>query len=209
MSYFTDPTNNLTIYDAAKSGGTTLRSWIYYAGTGEFKLSGDSEYYMAAPGQHQQLQEWGYTLDWFVPREGDRICVKRDPVAKFVSCYEDKIVKEGNLPGMDIDTFIDNFYEIIEKRDHPHGNNRKIGFLDYHFAPYTKVFGPDTSYYTRVFDIKEISTEVKSFLEGVWGIELPDIHCRNNKKNKKLQLTEEQTKKVREIYAVDYENGWC
>ena len=60
MSYFTDYDNEFTVFEAPKNGGTTLRLWIYYAGTGELVKSAESEYYAGTGETYKQLQEWGY-----------------------------------------------------------------------------------------------------------------------------------------------------
>jgi len=209
MGYFTDPNNNFTIYDAPKGGGSTVRAWIYYAGTGNLHLESLNVdgYYSGGSDEPRQLGEWGYKLDYFREVPGERVCIKRDPVSRFISCYEDKIIKEGKLNRIGIDPLLDNFEHILKTNDHPHLQNTSVGFMWYHFAPQTEIFGKDVEYYTHVFNLSEVGVGLKSYLEGKWSIELPDIHCRKNSK-RRIELTDEQISKVKEIYSDDYKYGW-
>lgn len=207
MGLFTDPNNNFTLYDVPKGGGTTIRSWITYAGTGEYQLAGSPEYYHESPKAYQLLEDWGYESVFFRAVGGDRVCVKRDPVERFVSCYKDKVVNEGRIPGISVNDLLNNFDEIIHENDLPHPSNNEIGYLWFHFAPQVEQLGRDYSYYTHVFDINEVGTGLKKYLESKWDIVLPDLHCRNNKST--IELTEQQVSKIKDIYAEDYITGWC
>lgn len=206
MSYFTDSENNFTVYEAPKNGGTTLRLWICYAGTGEIIKSSDSEYYAGTEQTYQLLKEWGYKNKKFKKKAGERVCIKRNPIDRFVSCFYDKAIKEGRIK-TDIDTFLDNFADEIEKST-PTMNDGKTNFLKFHFAPQSWHFGDSPDYYDHVFDISEVSTNLKSYLEDKWNIELPDLHARNSGNGRKFDLTTRQINKVKEIYREDFENGW-
>ena len=59
-----------------------------------------------------------------------------------------------------------------------------------------------------MFDISEVSTNLKSYLEDKWDIGLPDLHARNSGNGRKFDLTTRQINKVKEIYREDFENGW-
>ena len=126
MSYFTDSENNFTVYEAPKNGGTTLRLWICYAGTGEIIKSSDSGYYAGTEQTYQLLKEWGYKNKKFKKKAGERVCIKRNPIDRFVSCFYDKAIKEGRIK-TDIDTFLDNFADEIEKST-PTMNDGKTNF---------------------------------------------------------------------------------
>ena len=65
MGLFTDPNNNFTVYDVPKGGGTTVRSWIAFAGTGEYQLAGTDTYYHENPTAYKLLDEWGYKCVFF------------------------------------------------------------------------------------------------------------------------------------------------
>lgn len=209
MGYFTDPNNNFTVYDVPKGGGTTILSWISYAGTGDLLLEGNGEYYHASNHSYSLLDEWGYSCDYFKELDGERICVKRDPIKRFISCYKDKVIKENRMPGVSIEDLIDNFHDLISRYDAPHPSNKNIGYLAYHFAPQAEVLGDSKDYYTHIFDISEISTSVKTYLESKWEIDLPNLHCRNSGKSKSpIELSEEYLEKLRDLYSIDYDTGW-
>ena len=207
MSYFIDEENDFTVYEAPKNGGTTLRLWICFAGTGELIRSSESGYYAGTDETYKMLQEWGYENGKFASTETSRkICIKRDPVSRFISCFYDKVIKEGRLK-VTIDDFIDNFDDILKK--HPDKmNDGKTKYMKFHFAPQTYHFGENRGYYERVFDVNEVNTKLKKYLEDRWDIGLPQLHARNNGLNK-FDLTTSQIKKIKIIYNQDYENGWC
>jgi hypothetical protein len=223
MAIFTDQNNNFSIYECPKVGGSTLRTWISYAGT-EYKNLNyfveykDNGYISESTLTYNSIEEFGYDFSLFKEVEGEKICIKRDPVERFISCYTDKIIREKNiteaLNGSEvnyeyIDHFLDNFYGILETHEKIHYSQRDSGvkYLWYHFIPQTFHYGNDISYYDYVFDVSEINTSLKTYLESKWKIELPLIHCRNQK-DSKITLTEEQKEKVKNIYKEDYENGW-
>lgn len=208
MAYFIDNKHNFTVYNVPKVGSTTIRSWITYAGTGSLQLQGNDQYYHENTNAFKLLTDWGYTLDWFKKNDGEAICIKRDPIKRFISCYEDKVLKENRLPGVSLDEFLDNPWEIIDKMDKPLEENKSIGYLYYHFAPQVMHLGESRDYYTHVFDISEVNTLCKKYFEDKWLIHIPDLTCRNNP-NKKTTLTDEQVIKVKELYYQDYQTGWA
>lgn len=208
MSYFTDPENDFTVYEAPKNGGTTLRLWIYYAGTGEIEKSSDTEYYAGTSKTYHQLQEWGYTNGAFEPTDSSvKVCIKRNPFDRFVSCFADKVIKEGRL-SITIDDFLDNFDEVLDSTTDTM-NDGKTNYMKFHFASQTYHFGSDKSYYDHVFDVKEVSTKLKDFLSHKWCIEMPFFHARKSAKSDyKFDLTTSQKKKLEQIYQEDFQNGW-
>lgn len=207
MSFFTDPQNKFTIYDVPKGGGTTIRLWIYYAGTGSLEIS-QNGYYEVTARERNTIQGWGYNLlDGFISVPGERVCIKRDPVKRFISCFKDKVLREKRWSGT-VDELLDNYDEVVRKTP-AYMLDLKTSYIGFHFDPQTWHLGENRDYYDKVFDLSELSTEVKGYLEGKWGIELPNIKARNSKATKnELVLTEEQIAKVKKFYQVDYDNGW-
>jgi hypothetical protein len=224
MAIFTDNTNNFSIYECPKVGGSTLRTWISYVGTDykelkyllEYKENG---YISESSITYNSIEEFGYDFSLFKEVEGEKICIKRDPVDRFISCYFDKILREKNISEASIDGkvnyeyldyFLDNFYEVLDSHTKVHYSQRDTGvkYLWYHFIPQTEHYGINKFYYNKIFDVSEIGTKLKSYLEEKWDIELQQIHCRKQV-NKNLELTESQIGKIKEIYKEDYTNGWC
>ena len=207
MSYFSDENNDFTVYEAPKNGGTTLRLWICYAGTGNLIKSSDSAYYAGTSETYQLLQEWGYMNTEFKEvSTTQKVCIKRNPIDRFISCFYDKAIKEGRIK-VTLDDFLNNFEEIIESSKDTM-NDGKTNFLKFHFATQTFHFGKDPSYYKHVFDISEVGTGLKRFLEKNWSIPLPELHARNSGGGRKFDLSTGRISKVEELYKEDFENGW-
>lgn len=223
MAIFTDNNNNFSIYECPKVGGSTLRTWISYAGSEYANLNyfveyKDNGYISESNLTYNSIEEYGYDYSLFKEVDGEKICIKRDPVERFISCYTDKIIREKNITDAVkdgefnsdyLDYFLDNFYDVLNNHEKIHYSQRETGvkYLWYHFIPQTEHYGNDINYYNYVFDVSEISTSLKEYLENKWSIELPQIHCRNQKENK-INLTQTQIEKVKEIYKEDYQNGW-
>ena len=209
MATFFDNKNNFILRDVPKGGGTTIRNWIGYYLTGELKLvAADSQkvFYYNDDSVAKHIKTNGYVMDLYTPYDGDAVCVKRDPVERFISCYADKIMREGWLK-VSLGDLIDNFDEYVDiNAEHKQGGT-DYGFIWYHFAPQVHQLGPSKDNYTQVFDINEMS-DLREYLQDKWSIELPELHCRNNKR-RAFRLSPKQISKVEEIYKDDYNAGWC
>jgi hypothetical protein len=224
MAIFTDSINNFSIYECPKVGGSTLRTWISYAGTDYKELKylleyKENDYISESSLTYNSIEEFGYDFSLFKEVEGEKICIKRDPVDRFISCYFDKILRERNISEASIDGkvnyeyldyFLDNFYEVLDSHTKIHYSQRDTGvkYLWYHFIPQTEHYGNNKLYYSKIFDVSEIGTKLKTYLEKKWDLELPQIHCRKQV-NKNLELSKTQISKIIEIYKEDYSNGWC
>ena len=165
------------------------------------------------------------------------ICITRDPVKRFISCYNDKIIKENRwkaIPDMqsplDIDIFLENLTNLSKLTKKKKKKNKSIlkkisnikslflqkddlmrNYLWYHFAPISKQYGDKLDYYERIFTMEEINTELKVFLENKWKVELPLIHTRDATSSTTLKLpvlSESQLQRIKSFYSADYENGW-
>jgi hypothetical protein len=188
MGRFTDKTHEFSIYDVPKGGGTTIRSWIHYKYKGNLGIEGFGNGYKSqSTKSYKHLNELGFRVE---------------------CCYKDKILREGNCDKIRLDKFIGNVDKIIQKYDFNH--TPKVKFLKYHFAPQHKILGDSKTIYNHVFDISEMDTRVKEYLEDMWKIKLPKLHCRNQSKRKYgLNLTKSQRKLLEDRYAKDYQIGWC
>jgi hypothetical protein len=207
MSYFSDEVNDFTVYEAPKNGGTTLRLWICYAGTGEVIKSTDDAYYAGTAETYQLLQDWGYANKKF-EKVGttEKVCIKRNPIDRFISCFYDKAIKEGRIK-CDLDTFLDNF-DVEIKKTKEKMNDGKTNFLRFHFAPQSWHYGKNPNYFDHVFDVSEVGTKLKEYLEDKWKVQLPNLHARNSGGGRKFDLTTSQIRKLEEIYKEDFNNGW-
>jgi len=211
MATFFDPKNDFIVRDVPKGGGTTIRSWVgVYLLKRELTLRpyGYSDYLLNVDPHFSHIHTMGYKIDIYSEFSGESICITRDPVERFISCYRDKVIKEGMLR-ISIDDLLDNWDSIIVNDDNHSGWDHEYNYAWYHFAPQVHQLGPSRDNYTKVFDISEMSTGVRSYLEDKWKTPLPELHTRNSKSGRKIVLTEDQIRRVKEIYKDDYQAGWC
>lgn len=212
MGRFVDKVHGFAIYNAPKGGGTTIRSWIYFAKTGELALRDEGNGYInQAKKTYKSLKEMGYEVCNFIPwMDGPSVCIVRDPVDRFLSIYKDKIQKEKQCgdPPPTLSEFIRDFKNLIETNDKSHGANPNLNYLEHHFAPQTEIFGTDKSYFENIFRMDEINNKLKKYLEKRWGLQLPDLCCRKGKNNAGLTLTKEDLRLIKEIYQSDFSCEW-
>ena len=97
MGYFLDNENNITIYEAPKTGGTTLRIWIAAKFTKKISINGNPNGYFIGTTENLSLiMKKGYRNDYFKAfKTKKKICILRPIVERFVSCYMDKIYYEN------------------------------------------------------------------------------------------------------------------
>lgn len=212
MGRFIDKEYNFAIYNVPKGGGTTLRSWIYFAKTGEMALKDEGDGYLnQASKTYSYLREIGYEVCNFINwGKGPSVCIVRNPINRFISLYKDKIVKEKRCgtPPPSFSDFTRNFAEVIKNNDFPHPPNPSLKYLEHHFAPQTLILGNNEDYYEHIFDISEINTKLKSYLEKRWGIELPILHCRKAKMLEDIKPSSRDLKFLEEIYRTDLSCEW-
>jgi len=122
-----------------------------------------------------------------------RIAVYRDPIDKIISgfyyCQEFKPYLN------DLDLFLDNYPHFL-----------KDNYVRIHCRTNTDMLGPDPSIYTHVWNMNEIDTHLLPFLEKLGGGKIQKTRLREHSPP---IITEAQTRKAKEVMAVDYQNGWC
>ena len=206
MGFFYDKKNNLAIYEAPKTGGTTLRMWIGFYLTGKIFSNSEElkreEYYTGNRKLTNLLKDNGYSWEKFTESDAKyKICILRNPTSRFISCYRDKASKLSPS----LEDFIQNFDNYM-KADQEYVERYGLPMLEFHFRPQTYFYGNEISYYTHIFRKRQISTKLKEFLESVWGIELPDLHARNSKTNSiQAELNKKDKAKIAKMYKSDYE----
>ena len=212
MGRFVDRDHGFAIYNAPKGGGTTIRSWIYFAKTGELALRDEGNGYInQAKKTSKSLKEMGYEVCNFIPwMDGPSVCVVRDPVDRFISTYKDKIQREkrcGNPPPT-LSEFIRDFENLVKTNDKPHGANPNLNFLEHHFAPQSVILGSDKNYFEHIFRMSEINTKLKEYLEKRWDLQLPDLHCRKAQMSARPTPTKEDLRLLEKIYQLDFACEW-
>ena len=206
MGLFYDKKNSLAIYEAPKTGGTTLRIWIGFYLTGKIfsrsKALEKNEYYTGTRELTDLLIDNGYSWEKFTEVDAKyKICILRNPTSRFISCYRDKARKLSPSP----EDFIQNFDYYINT-DKKHVERYGLPMLAFHFKPQTYFYGNEINYYTHAFKTKHISTKLKKFLESVWGVELPNLHARNSKTDSnQTGLNKNIKEKIAKMYKKDYE----
>lgn len=195
MGIHTD--KDFSFYISPKTGGTTIRHWIaYYINKGPVTQEERISIVKKAGYHYGGYRKSMTSLN---------VCIKRNPLDRFVSCYTDKILFE-KMSQFSIEHLLLNWNTCLDKG--PVDNFQPGKQLKNHFKTQTNYLGSDKNYFDIVFDTSEINTTVKEFLEDHWKIKLPDVHERKHKLTKPT-LTPEQKRQVMKRYEIDYNNGWC
>ena len=224
---------SLTIYDAPKTGGTTLRFWLYFYLTGELpsasSRNGDNifnSYLYGGKDFSRSMKKLGYKQLRFQDYDSSdlKICLLRDPISRFISCFNDKLVSERKwkkFPSMSFPNDLEGFLNdrhLLEpsfkwrlKRKIGLGNDLNGNYLGYHFAPLSFHYGNNPDYYDHIFWTSDINTSFKPFLEERLGTSLPDLHTRNaSTLNREdfLTLDDHNISLIREFCFEDYSSSW-
>ena len=131
----------------------------------------------------------------FMEVEADiKFCIVRDPVDRFLSAYLNRIVHYGDVPFVEFDDFVDNFYEKYYRFD----NN-----IHHHFRPQVDFIGHSSSYYNKIFFFNEMSS-VPEFLSEIMGKSIESEHEQRTKGGEKPIPTKSQIDSIKSFYQDDY-----
>lgn len=126
------------------------------------------------------------------------ICLMRDPIARFVSGYTNRVLfydmlKTGEQKPS-ISEFIDNFF-------HYYATNKSIYE---HFRPQIQFLGTDPSIFTDAFTTERFDL-VFSFFESLYG-DLPRFALQRggSEKRKEIELSQEEVDFLKSFYSEDY-----
>jgi hypothetical protein len=138
-----------------------------------------------------------------------RVTLVRDPVERFLSAYSNRVVHHKELspektgpnfknkgleynPGLDL--FIERFEDYYDAS----------GSIFHHMRPMVDFLGEEASYFSKVYNIKEINQFLVDIIEHV-GVDLTiGQHQKGGPKLKKENLTEPQLMKIESFYKKDY-----
>ncbi|WP_157933077.1 sulfotransferase family 2 domain-containing protein [Roseovarius salinarum] len=139
----------------------------------------------------------------------DRYAVVRDPVARFLSCYSNRVVfykqlsekhlpeealAEGLVPDPDIHTFVRDFRNY----------RRHVQSIRWHSRTLVSSLGEDPSYYARIFNMETLS-EFEALMQERFKVSFGLGRFQTGGPKLKLEdLTESEIASIREFYAVDY-----
>ena len=188
--------NKLVIYPISKNANTSIKMYLAQ----HLNLHKNYEYKEDIP-RYKRKPEKYYSIPSicsFLPNyskfeEVDaniRICVIRDPLKRFVSTYQNRILfhKDPKFQGFSVDQVIENL--------------RKNNFENRHFLPQNYFLGHNLSYFTNIYKINEMDLFTKD-LNAFFGKELQFPHLQTGKTNK-ITLTSNQIEQIKEIYIEDY-----
>ncbi|MCC5987902.1 MAG: sulfotransferase family 2 domain-containing protein [Pararhodobacter sp.] len=206
--------NEYEFYNAPKNGGTTVRMWLkHYEGGLPQHFSPRGYYNLAGVGlprnwTNNSLSEPQFCMSG--AGSNSRWCIIRDPVARFVSAYTDKVLGERLAPWT-VSTCLalleSGEMERIARSTKP----TPLKQAACHLLGQCFWLGQDRSYFDHVFHIREMD-RVRDFCEDVvFRITLPNFHARDQSRSdvEKVRLTRLETRRIERIYAKDYLARWC
>jgi len=179
-----------------KAGSTTIINYLgqllwnekptNYSGTNIQEHCGEDSYIGREKGfesYHKELKDCEI-----------RIAVYRDPIDKIISgfyyCQEFKPYLNN------LDRFLDNYKEYLSRDN----------YIRIHCRTNTDMLGPDPSIYTHIYNMRDIDAKLLPLLEQWGGKKIQKTRLREHQPP---TITEAQTRKAKEVMAVDYQNGWC
>ena len=140
--------------------------------------------------------------------------IVRDPLLRFFSCYKNKVLQWNeiehdelarnkcvtlNMPEKpDINTFVENFsfYQEI------------CPSILHHTLPQVHFLGPDPNFYSKIYPIKKVDSELWDDLSKIVGeaIYAPQKRMQTGGSEMVIDpLTSENLVKIKDLYAADYD----
>lgn len=195
--------NGTLYYSAPKNAGTTIRYWMNQY-DGHLQDVAGQEYVslkrIPRLWRDHDLDA-GFQPD---PRPDVlRWCIVRDPVERFVSAFNDKVLRERRMR-TSVSRVVDGVIAFLAG-DRP----RLTDFMLVHFVPQTYWLGSDPAYFDHIFGVNDMAA-VKQFCEdSVFRMPLRDVHMRNasHATTRRLRLSKRQRRRVEQLYEADYESG--
>lgn len=138
-----------------------------------------------------------------------KFCIVRDPVKRFISIYNGRILGKKDLQ---------NNTDLLKKFNLPQKPSlsqfvnrietyRKNKSVDHHVKPQVAFLGKDSNFYDDIFNLKDINTIIIPKLESMCGFKI-EFDMTKNKSEKIATIDElnvNQIKKIKDLYAKDYE----
>ena len=127
-----------------------------------------------------------------------RIVIKRDPVQRFISGFNNRVVYFNCLnKQISFSEFLDNFEYYYKINDS----------IMEHFKPQVDFFGFNKKIFTHVYDLCEMD-KVKTLLEITYNRKFPNLRLQQAGNENKVIITDSEIAKIRQIYRVDFESSW-
>jgi hypothetical protein len=191
------PNNNkLLITIPNKNGSSTAISMIGFPMLGEFKYRKARNPIMNKFNWKERQYKKISKDEWELYPV--RVAILRDPIKRFISCYNDRVVNKNKNNSRnyikDFDFFINNIVEIQKKFRDINNHSR---------AQYLSI--GEIKKYTHVYTIDQLDTDFKELIET--HSNTPCIPLYTNKHSKKaptLILSDDQISKIKVLFAQDY-----
>lgn len=150
---------------------------------------------------------------WEVPHKAIedhvRLAVVRDPIARFLSCYSNRVVHHQELSfnkaGPRLKKFGLKPDPTLAEFANQFGIYRKCSeSIRHHTAPMSNFLGKNAEYYTEIYNLKDIGACVDR-ISAIVGRPLElGRHQTGGPKMSESDLTPAQIDKLKQFYAVDY-----
>lgn len=140
----------------------------------------------------------------------DRICIVRDPIKRFLSCYSNRVlfhrelsehhlspeaIAAGAVPDPSLELFTERLK--IYRKHSPS--------IRHHTDPQIHFLGPDPEFYARIYQMSELD-ELASDLSLKSGMQLDLPHAQTGgEKIDPRALSAETLDRIRDFYRKDYE----
>lgn len=181
-----------------KCGSSTCITILGFPFLGEFRYRDDRKKIVASG--HWREKSIKTVTQSELTEYTTKIAIVRDPVERFVSCYKDRVLarNKDNLRKTitDINEFIENIDRI------------KLQSMDIrsHTKPLYEVYGKHPEIYTHFINTDNIDTEFLPLIETISETSpIPSARWKNSSAIKDIELTNDQIKKIKEMYKTDYE----
>lgn len=180
-----------------KNGSSTAISMIGFPMLGEFKYRKERTHIMRQYKWRERIcskisiDEWhSYPV---------RIAIIRDPVKRFLSCYNDRIVNKNKDDTRNyvenIEYFITNIEEVRQQ-----SSDIRVHSRDQYLS-----IGP-LSNYTHIYKLEQLDTEFKTLIEEYSDTpNIPLFRNKHSNKAPKLILDADQVSRIHDIFSLDYE----
>ena len=179
------------------------------------KLGGRKNYtyIKGGPSNHREKQWWDYgdILDPPFRKNSIRFAIKRDPVKRFLSCV-DHLNRQYHVKNASIRPYPAKGFSSLEEAITA---IEKGNVMNWHFLTQTYFYG-DKNKYNYVYDLTDMDQAISHMLEIInppWSENKKNqiINLRENKsiKGLSLEVTHDIIERIKILYRIDYESGWC
>jgi hypothetical protein len=203
MGCYMDRARNLAVYDSPKTGGTTLRIWLYFLLTGQLVENvQDNSYYHGTTPMLDHLLANGYALSTYSPppENTETWQLVRCPFDRFASLVRDKVIREGwhfdparngfvadrvANAGLGFEEGSKIALDFLTESCRRFVGDLSASYVHYHFCPQVNHVGKPGNGALSQKKVTAIETkniaQLKARLEVLYGRSLPALHARDSR----------------------------